>query len=295
LGGLFWQPPWGWEVSAGGVGRVSGRVVVVTGAASGIGRATAILLSARGARVALGDIDERGLRSVADEIRAASGTTPCAVTVDVTKLDAIDRFRATVEAELGVADAIVNAAGVVVVGSVLATSGDDWDHVLAVNLRGPALVCRAFVPAMLERGRRGQLVNVASASAFYTPSELGAYGSTKHGLVGLAQALREELGPRGIGVSVVCPGFVDTPLVEHARFVGEADPEAKRERVRRWVKRRGLSPERVAEAVVRAVERGGELVPVGVEAWALRVLERAAPGSAARLAGAVRRVLERAR
>jgi NAD(P)-dependent dehydrogenase (short-subunit alcohol dehydrogenase family) len=280
---------------ASGIGSLSGRVVVITGAASGIGRATAILLAERGARVALGDIDELGLRAVASEIRERGAPEPCALPVDVTRADAIERFRAFVEAKLGAADALVNAAGVVVVGSVLATSLDDWEHVLAVNLRGPALVCRAFVPAMLARGARGQLVLVASASAFYTPSELGAYGATKHGLVGLAQALREELEPRGLGVSVVCPGFVDTPIVERARFVGEPDPEAKRERVRRWLSRRGLRPERVAGAVVRAVERGGDLVPVGAEAWVLRALERAAPGSAARLAGVVRRVLDRAR
>ena len=270
-------------------------MVVVTGAASGIGRATAILLAERGARVALGDIDELGLRAVAAEVRARGASEPVALVVDVTEPDAIERFRAFVDAKLGAADALVNAAGVVVVGSVLATALDDWEHVLAVNLRGPALVCRAFVPAMLARGAGGQIVHVASASAFYTPSELGAYGATKHGLVGLAQALREELEPRGIGVSLVCPGFVDTPIVDRARFVGEADPEAKRARVKRWVTRRGLRPERVAEAVVRAVERGGDIVPVGAEAWVLRTLERAAPGSAARLAGAVRRLFERVR
>jgi NAD(P)-dependent dehydrogenase (short-subunit alcohol dehydrogenase family) len=268
------------------------RVAVVTGAASGIGRATALALASRGARVALGDVDERGLESAVAEIRARGAAEPHAALVDVTNPESIEDFRASVEAKLGVADAIVNVAGVVVVGRLVATSPSDWDHVLAVNLRGPALVCRAFVPAMVARGLGGRIVNVASAAAFFTPSELLAYGATKHGLVGLSQALREELRPAAISVSVVCPGFVDTPIVDHARFVGEADPESVRRRVKTLVKGRGLRAERVALAIVQALERGRELVPVGVEAWVLHALERAAPGSAARLVGLVRRALD---
>jgi NAD(P)-dependent dehydrogenase (short-subunit alcohol dehydrogenase family) len=280
---------------ANGVGDISGRLAVVTGAASGIGRATALALAARGARLALGDVDEARLRHAAGEVRAHGRGAVCAVAVDVTRPESVERFRATVEAELGVADAVVNAAGVVVVGSFFATSPDDWDHTLAVNLRGPALVCRAFVPAMIERGLGGQIVHVASAAAFFTPRELAAYGATKHGLVGLAQALREELRPHAIGVSVVCPGFVDTPIVDNARFVGEEDPERTRRHVKKLVKGRGLRAERVAEAIVEALERGGDLVPVGIEAWALHALERVAPGSAARWVGIVRRFIERRR
>jgi NAD(P)-dependent dehydrogenase (short-subunit alcohol dehydrogenase family) len=281
-----------WDVSGNGVFSVAGRVVVVTGAASGIGRASALELARRGARVALGDRDAGGLETAAAALRAL-GAEVRAVVVDVTREHDVEHFRAEVERELGVADAIVNAAGVVVVGGFLATSPDDWEHTLAVNLRGPMLVCRAFLPAMLARGRAGAIVNVASAAAFFTPSELVAYGATKHGLIGLSQGLREELRERSIAVSVVCPGFVDTPIVEHARFVGEADPEAARRHVKRLVRGRGLSAERVASAIVRAVERGGDLLPIGVEAWVLHALERLAPGSAARLVGLVRRLVAR--
>jgi NAD(P)-dependent dehydrogenase (short-subunit alcohol dehydrogenase family) len=274
-----------------GVGSVGGLVAVVTGAASGIGRATALLLAERGARVALGDRDAEGLRSVAEEVRRRGGGDLAEVVVDVTRGDEVERFRATVEAELGVADVLVNAAGVVVVGGLLATAAEDWDHVLDVNLRGPALVCRAFVPAMIERARCGQIVNVASAAAFYTPRELVAYGATKHGLVGLSQGLREELAASQIGVSLVCPGFVDTPIAEHARIVGEAEPEALRRHIQRLLRRRGHGVELVAAAIVRAAERGSGLVPVGAEAWVIHALERFSPGSTARLAELVRRAL----
>lgn len=276
-----------------GLRSVRGCVAVVTGAASGIGRATALLLAERGARVALGDKDSPGLDGVAAAIRAR-GTAVCEVRMDVTIPGDVERFRATVEAEVGAPDLVVNAAGVVVVGSFDATTPDDWDHLLGVNLRGPALVCRAFLPAMKER-RRGHIVNVASAASFFTPRELIAYGATKHGLVGLSQGLREELAPFSIGVSLVCPGFVDTPIVERARFVSSSDPEAERRRVKGLLARRGLSAERVAAAIVRAAERGSGVVPVGAEAWALYALERVSPGASVRLVGLVRRLVDRRR
>jgi NAD(P)-dependent dehydrogenase (short-subunit alcohol dehydrogenase family) len=280
-------------MTANGVGSVDGKVCVVTGAASGIGRAAALRLAARGARVALGDNDEVGLRSVGQEIRARRARGVCEVVVDVTRPVAVERFRQTTEAELGVADVIVNAAGVVVVGGLLATSLDDWEFVLGANLRGPAIVCRAFLPAMIARGERGQIVNVASAAAFFTPGDLVAYGASKHGLVGLSQGLREELAPHSIGVSIVSPGFVDTPIVRNARFAGVADEDFRRKQLAALLRRRGLRPERVAAAIVRAAERGSGVVPVGVEAWTLHALERFAPGSSERLVRAVRRVIER--
>jgi NAD(P)-dependent dehydrogenase (short-subunit alcohol dehydrogenase family) len=279
-------------MTANGVGSVQGKVAVVTGAASGIGRATALRLAEKGASVALADNDEVGLRSAGQAIRAR-GALVCEGAVDVTRLEAVERFREATEAELGVPDVIVNCAGVVVVGGLLATSPDDWDFVLGANLRGPALVCRAFLPAMLARGHGGHIVNVASAASFFTPGDLVAYGASKHGLVGLSQGLREELAPHSIGVSIVCPGFVDTPIVRNARFAGVADPEARRRHVAELVRRRGLRPERVAAAIVRAAERGSGLVPVGVEAWMLHAVERLAPGVSERLVRAVRRVIER--
>jgi NAD(P)-dependent dehydrogenase (short-subunit alcohol dehydrogenase family) len=273
-----------------GVRSVRGLVTVVTGAASGIGRATALLLAGRGARVALGDRDATGLGSAAEEVRSR-GAEAMAVVVDVTRADDVERFRARVESDLGVADVVVNAAGVVVVGGLLATAPEDWDHVFAVNLRGPALVCRAFLPAMIARGGRGQIVNVASASSFHTPREIVAYGATKHGLVGLSQGLHEELGASAIGVSVVCPGFVDTPIARNARIVGEAEPDALRQRMQAFLRRRGQPPERVAAAIVRAAERGSRLVTVGADARVLQALGRFAPVLAERIVHAVRRVV----
>jgi len=129
---------------------------------------------------------------------------------------------------------------------------------------------------MVARGTGGYVVNVASASAFATQSELAAYGATKHALFGLSQALADELDAHRIGVSVVCPGFVDTPILERARVRGD-EPEASRRAAGELLRKRRLTPERVAERIVTAAERGIAVVPVGIEARALWWLSRLTP------------------
>jgi NAD(P)-dependent dehydrogenase (short-subunit alcohol dehydrogenase family) len=195
-----------------------------------------------------------------------------------------------VERSLGTADLLVNSAGVVVLAGFLETTLDDFSHLIAVNLMGPVHVCRAFLPSMIARGTGGYVVNVASAAAFASPSELAGYGATKHGLVGLSQALSDELSPHRMGVSSVCPGFVDTPIVSRARVRSAGDAEERRAAAARLLRWRRLSPERVAERIVRAAERGEPVVPVGVEAVLLSFLARVAPGRVAPLLSRLRRL-----
>jgi NAD(P)-dependent dehydrogenase (short-subunit alcohol dehydrogenase family) len=258
-----------------GLGHVRGRVAVVTGAASGIGRATARLLARRGAKVALCDVDQPKLAAVGREL-LAEGLAVWFRAADVTRSGEVEEWVAAASGALGVPDLVVNAAGVLVLGPFSRTTADDWNYVIDVNLKGPVNVCRACVGPMLARGSGGYIVNVASASAFGTQSELAAYGTTKHAVLGLSQALADELDAHRIGVSVVCPGFVDTPILERARVRGD-DPEASRRAAGELLRKRRLSPERVAERIVSAAERGIAVVPVGVEARALWWLSRLTP------------------
>ena len=278
---------------AHGLGSVSGRVAVVTGAASGIGRATAHELAKRGAALALCDVDEVGLERVSHELR---GRRVYSARTDVTDEAEVARFAAAVERELGVADLIVNSAGIVVVGPFLDTSLAAWNRVIDVNLKGTVAVCRAFLPALVARGRGGYVVNIASAAAFTTIGDLSAYGATKHALVGLSQGLAEEFFTHRIGVSLVCPGFVDTPIAQHAEVLGAGDANGERRRIAEFLRLRGLSAARVAERIADAAERGQAIVPVGLEARLLQTLARVAPTSlpywivgGRRLAGWLRR------
>jgi NAD(P)-dependent dehydrogenase (short-subunit alcohol dehydrogenase family) len=271
-----------------GLGPIAGRAAVVTGAASGIGRATARLLAERGARVVLVDIDGPGVEAEA-RLLAGAGRAVAFRAADVTKPADVERCAHFAIDAFGVPDLVVNAAGVLVLGTFAHTTPDDWNHVIDVNLKGPANVCRALLPAMIARGRGGYIVNVASAAAFATQSELAAYGATKHALFGLSQALADELAAHRVGVSVVCPGFVDTPILERARVRGD-DPEASRRVAGALLRKRRLTPERVAERIVDAAERGTPIVPVGIEARALWWLSRLTPTYIQSVFGLARRL-----
>lgn len=275
---------------ARGLGTLQQRVAVVTGAASGIGRATAFALADRGALLGLCDTDAPRLGALGEEL-GARGARAITVRADVTRPEDMERFAAAV-AGLGPPALLVNNAGVLVLGGVLDTSLEDWSHVIDVNLKGAVNACRAFLPPMLAAKRGGHVVNVASASAFFTQSELAAYGATKHALVGLSQALADELAPHGIGVSIVLPGFVTTNILERAR-IGGARPEEARRAAHALLRWRRLSAERVAERVVLAAERGQAIVPVGIEARVLALFSRSFPAQLGGLIAWARKLRER--
>jgi len=250
-------------------------VAVVTGAAKGIGRATALRFAAAGARVAGCDTDEAGLHATLADCQAL-GSATLGAAVDVGDAAQVQAFADRVERELGPSFCLVNNAGVGLAGHFFETELADWDWLLRVNLLGAVHGTRSFAPFMRERGE-GRIVNVASASGYCNLPGLAAYGTTKYAVVGLSEALRAELLPAGVKVSVVCPGLIATSILETARIRGAADVERERESLQAFYRRRGHSPETVAKAIVGAAESGRALVPVTSEAWLLYVTKRAAP------------------
>ena len=254
-----------------------GRVAVVTGAAKGIGRATALELARSGADLAGCDTDEAALTATLDECRALGART-LAATADVGEAEQLLSFAERVERDLGPTFCLVNNAGVGVSGGFFATEIGDWDWLLRVNLLGTVHGVRAFGPSMRQRGA-GRIVNVASASGYCNLPSLTAYGTTKYAVVGLSEALRAELLPSGVMVSVVCPGLVRSSILDTARIRGAADAETQRRALQQVYRRRGHTPESVAKAIVGAAESGRALVPVSFEAWLLYVLKRLAPSA----------------
>jgi NAD(P)-dependent dehydrogenase (short-subunit alcohol dehydrogenase family) len=212
--------------------------------------------------------------------------------VDVASRDAMRAFAEEVHGSRQAVDVLVNNAGVGLGGGFLDTSLEDWDWVVGINLWGVIHGCHFFIPPMVQRGAGGHVVNVSSAAGFFAMSDLAAYATTKFGVFGLSEALRDELTPHGIGVSTICPGVIDTPIARTTRSRGKLAEPAERERTQALFKKRGYGPEKVGEAILDAVARKRAVVPVTPEAWALYATKRIAPDLGAAIA---RRLMDEAR
>ena len=259
--------------------RFGGRLVLVTGAGSGIGRATAFAFAEAGARVIAADRDAEPAARTAELSRLLGAPEAWAETVDVSDEQAMEKLADKVAAEYGVVDVLVNNAGIGLGGPFLDTTTEDWRKVLDDYLWGVLHGCRLFGRQMAERGQGGHIVNTASAAAFQPSRALSAYGTSKAAVLMLSESLRAELAGRGIGVSAVCPGFVNTNITSTARFAG-VDAEEEKRRQKRTARLYGLRnypPEKVADAILRAVVRNQAVVPVTPEARAAHVLARWAP------------------
>ena len=247
---------------------IEGSLAVVTGAGSGIGRATAEELSRRGARVVAIDIDELSAKETAAGCPGPAPTT--AYCADVADGAALEALAVRIIDEHGPVDIVVNNAGVGMSGPFLDITAADWDWIVGVNLKGVVNGCRAFGPGLVQQGR-GHVVNVASGLGYMPTATESAYVTTKAGVIALSRCLRADWRAPGVGVSVVCPGVINTPILTRTRFRGRnADPDAV-ERAQRAF-RRGHRPELVARTIVRAVESDRALLTAGWEAglgWAL--------------------------
>jgi NAD(P)-dependent dehydrogenase (short-subunit alcohol dehydrogenase family) len=195
-----------------GTGRLAGRRALVTGAASGIGRAIAMLFAAEGASIALLDVNVEAV------LAAASAIGGHGIAVDVLNHEAVPLAVAQAAEALGGIDAVVNAAGIVGVTSLADTDYATWRRMIDINLTGPYLVCRAALP-WLREANGSTIVNIGSAQAFRPVGASAAYAASKAGVVNFTKALAGELAP-GIRANAVCPGIVDTPMVQGVRAAG---------------------------------------------------------------------------
>ena len=254
------------------------RLAVVTGAGSGIGRATAIALAAEGAEVIAADLN---LETAKDTLELAPADAHMhAFALDVGDAGPMEEFGAMVEREHGVPSIVVNNAGIGIGGPFLETSLADWERIIDVNLWGVIHGSRLFGAMMFDAGVGGHIVNLASAAA-YTPSRvLPAYSTTKAAVLMLSECMRAELAGAGIGVTAICPGIVNTNITRTTHMVGvDAEQErAMQERAAKAYARRGYPPEKVAAAIVGAVKTNPAVLPVTPEARVMRRMSQLTPG-----------------
>lgn len=244
--------------------RFGGQLVLVTGAAGGIGRATAFAFAEAGARILAVDRDAEGAARTAEMSRLIGAPQAWAEVVDVSDEAAMEKLADKIDAEYGTVDVLVNNAGIGLSGAFLQTSSEDWKKVLDVNLWGVIHGCRIFGTRMARRGQGGHIVNIASAAAFQPSRVLPAYSTSKAAVLMLSECLRAELAGQGIGVSAICPGLVNTGITTTARFTGVSAEEEKRRQAKaaRMYRLRNYPPEKVADAILRAVVRNQAVVPV---------------------------------
>ncbi|MGA9574961.1 MAG: SDR family oxidoreductase [Lysobacterales bacterium] len=241
--------------------------IAITGAGSGFGAALAHLYASLGWNVAVTDINEKRARRTLSEIGQYSGDS-FSMRLDITRADHWQQLQESVVQNWGGLEVLVNNAGVAVAGNVEDTSIEDWAWVLDIDLMGVVRGCHQFA-GLLKRQKAGHIVNISSFAGLAGLPSIAAYGVAKAGVVALSEALRTEMHPHNVGVTLACPAFVKTGLLDTFRAT-KPDDHAK---VTRWMETSGVSAEQVAEAIAKAVTKNTFLVLTHAQtrgAWRLK-------------------------
>ncbi len=242
---------------------IRGKKALVTGAAFGIGRSIALALAREGADLFLIDIDEAGLATVVEEIRMI-GVEVIGKTCDVADADQLTASINALKNSWGKLDILVNNAGVLYYGRTEKMTEEEWDHLLAVNLGAPIRFTCRLLP-ILRAQPEAHILNISSVAGLVPARKMAAYQTSKFALVGLSEALRAEYGPYGLGVTVLCPGFVKTKMLDSALKQNRLPPFLQ------------LSPDLVAKHAIKAIRKNRGLVVISVFARFLWFLHRYSP------------------
>ncbi len=257
--------------------RLQGQTAVVTGAASGIGKAIALSLARRGCHLALADIDEAGLARTAAEI-AAQGLRVSRYRLDVSDPKAIVALPEQVMADHAGVDLLVNNAGVALGGTFEQVAAADFEWLFAINFWGVVRMTRAFLP-LLHKSQEARLVNISSLFGLIAPPGQTAYAASKFAVRGFSESLRHELAGTRIGVTVVHPGGVATSIAKNARIPQNLSVD-EAERRQRWAATfLKMPPEVAGETIVSGVERRRARILVGSDAKTASIIERLMPVS----------------
>jgi NAD(P)-dependent dehydrogenase (short-subunit alcohol dehydrogenase family) len=272
------------SVQSGAMRSLQDRVAVVTGSASGIGRATAVALAERGCDLALADIDEVGLQQTARQIEQL-GRRVTTHTVDVASRAAMEAFVEAVVGAHGRVHIVVNNAGVSVTAPFEEHTLEDFEWLFGINFWGVVYGCKLFLPHLKAAGE-GHIVNISSVFGLIGLPTQSAYCASKFAVRGLSEGLRTEFAPFNIGVTSVHPGGINTNIVKNSRFIEGRD--GQKARIIRQFERNAMSPERAAQKIILGIEANSARVLITKETYVTDLLKRVAPTLTNRLVERVR-------
>jgi len=253
--------------------EIKGRKVLVTGAASGIGRATAIRMARDGGVMLLTDINGPGLDETCRIVAGKGGEVAMSRVMDIGEYEEVKTFAREVHERFGPLDILVNVAGVALFSQVEDMRHEDGEKVIRVNLWGPVHGVECFVPDMVRARKPGHIVNVSSAAGIIGLPWHSVYAGTKHALVGMSESLKYDLKKHRIGVSVVCPGAVRTGLVDTV----DIRTQVSTARLKDLFFRYAVPPEQVADIITDAVRKGRFLVITAMDIRILYFLKHHVP------------------
>jgi NAD(P)-dependent dehydrogenase (short-subunit alcohol dehydrogenase family) len=257
--------------------EIAGKVAVITGAASGIGRATAIALAGAGATVCASDLDRAGLAETAKRIEAAGGKVSTYL-LDVADKDAVFAFAQDIETSYGGADIVINNAGVAQIAKVEELSLEDFEWVMNIDFWGMVYGTKAFLPQLQAKGA-GHIVNVSSIFGIIAVPSQAAYNSAKFAIRGFTEALKHELQRTEIKVSCVHPGGIKTNIVRNARFLQSTQATTREEAASGFDKIARTTPTRAAEVILNGIRKNKGRILIGTDARLIDWLQRLLPAS----------------
>ncbi|HME53935.1 MAG TPA: SDR family oxidoreductase [Candidatus Lokiarchaeia archaeon] len=246
-----------------------GLKCLITGAASGIGRSTALKMGELGANLYLTDRNASGLIETCNVIKENGGTVDAFKALDISNYDEVTAFADDIHKNQGSMDIIMNIAGISIWGSVEVLEHQHWERVINVDLWGPIHVIECFLKKMILDGKKGHLVNVASAAGLFGFPWHSPYSAAKAGLVGISEVLRFDLESKGIGVTLVCPGAVETPLMNTVEIAGIDNESPEVKKVKDFFLAHAIAPEKVADLIIKSIKKNKYLVLTSLDMKAL--------------------------
>jgi len=250
---------------------------LITGAASGIGRATAIEIAKSGVNLFLTDINKKGLEETAGIIKNKGGNVCKFKALDISNFEEVKTFADEVHNEFGAMDIIMNIAGISIWGEIQNLKHEHWQKCINVDLWGPIHIIECFLKETIIASKGGHLVNVSSAAGLFGLPIHSPYSTAKAGLVGLSEVLRFDLQRYNIGVTLVCPGAVNTPMTDSVQIIGlDRNSPFGQELYNKFIKR-AIPPERVAKQIIKAIKKKKYLVLTSFDMKFLYWLKRRMP------------------